>query len=41
MEKSKKSEATLTALMNHEDDHGMDGDSKLVCVHQNKEVKGR
>ena len=40
MEKSKRSEATLTARMNHEDDHGMNGDSNLsqtVCVHLNKE----
>ena len=40
MEKSKRSEATLTARMNDEDDHGMNGDSNLsqtVCVHQNKE----
>ena len=29
MEKSKRSEATLTARMNHEDDHGMNGDSNL------------
>ena len=29
MEKSKRSEATLTARMNHEDDHGMTGDSNL------------
>ena len=40
MEKSKRSEATLTARMNHEDDHGMNGDSNLsrtVCVHLNEE----
>ena len=40
MEKSKRSEATLTARMNHEDDHGMNGDSNLsqtMCVHLNKE----
>ena len=40
MEKSERSEATLTARMNHEDDHGMIGDSNLsqtVCVHLNKE----
>ena len=40
MEKSKRSEATLTARMNHEDDHGMNGESNLsqtVCVHLNKE----
>ena len=40
MEKSKRSEATLTARMNHEDYHGMNGDSNLsqtVCVHLNKE----
>ena len=40
MEKSKRSEATLTARMNHEDDHGMNGDSnwsQTVCVHVNKE----
>ena len=40
MEKSKRSEATLTARMNHEDDHGVNGDSNLsqtVCVHLNKE----
>ena len=40
MEKSKRSEATLTARMNHEDDHGMNGDSNLsqtVCVYLNKE----
>ena len=40
MENSKRSEATLTARMNHEDDHGMNGDSNLsqkVCVHVNKE----
>ena len=40
MEKSKRSEATPTARMNHEDDHGMNGDSILsqtVCVYQNKE----
>ena len=40
MDKSKRSEATLTARMNHEDDHGMNGDSNLsqtVCVHLNKE----
>ena len=29
MEKSKRSETTLTTRMNHEDDHGMNGDSKL------------
>ena len=29
MEKSKRSEATLTAHMKHEDDYGMNGDSKL------------
>ena len=29
MERSKRSEATLTARMNHEDDHGMNGDSSL------------
>ena len=29
MEKSKRSEATLTVRMNHEDDHGMSGDSNL------------
>ena len=29
MEKSKRSEATLTARMNHEDDHGMNEDSNL------------
>ena len=29
MEKSKRSEATLTARMNHEDDYGMNGDSNL------------
>ena len=29
VEKSKRSEATLTARMNHEDDHGMNGDSNL------------
>ena len=29
MEKSKRSEATLTARMNHKNDHGMNGDSKL------------
>ena len=40
MEKSKRSEAMLTARMNHEDDHGMNGDSNLsqtVCVNLNKE----
>ena len=40
MEKSTRSEATLTARMNHEDDHGMNGDlnlSQTVCVHLNKE----
>ena len=40
MEKSKRSEATLTARMNHEDDHGMNRDpnlSQTVCVHLNKE----
>ena len=40
MEKSKRSEATLTTRMNHEDDHGMNGDSNLsqkACVHLNKE----
>ena len=40
MEKSKRSEATLTVRMNHDDDHGMNGDSNLsqtVCVHLNKE----
>ena len=40
MEKSKRSEATLTVLMNHEDDHGMNGDPNLsqpVCVYLNKE----
>ena len=40
MEKSRRSEATLTARMNHEDDHAMNGDSNLsqtVCVHLNKE----
>ena len=40
MEKSKRSEATLTARMNHEDDHGMNGDSNLsqtVCVYLKKE----
>ena len=29
MEKSKRSEATLTPRMNHEDDHGMNEDSNL------------
>ena len=29
MEKSKRSEATLTARMKHEVDHGMNGDSNL------------
>ena len=29
MEKSKRSEATLTVRMNHEDVHGMNGDSNL------------
>ena len=29
MEKSKRSEATLTVRMNHEDDHGMNEDSNL------------
>ena len=29
MELSKLPEATLTARMNHEDDHGMNGDSNL------------
>ena len=29
MEKSKRSETTLTVRMNHEDDHGMKGDSNL------------
>ena len=29
MEKSKRSKATLTVRMNHEDDHGMNGDSNL------------
>ena len=29
MEKSKRSEATLTARMNHEDDHVMNEDSNL------------
>ena len=29
MEKSKRSAATLTARMNHEDDHGMNGSLKL------------
>ena len=40
MEKSKRSEATLTARMNHEDDHGMNEESNLsqtMCVHLNKE----
>ena len=40
MEMSKRLEATLTVRMNHEDDHGMNGDSNLsqtVCVHLNKE----
>ena len=40
MEKSKRPAATLTARMNHEDDHGMNGASNLsqtVCVHLNKE----
>ena len=40
MEKSKRSEATLTARMNHDDDHAMNGDSNLnqtVCVHLYKE----
>ena len=41
MEKSKRSEATLTARMNHEDVvHGMNGDSHLsqtVCLRPNKE----
>ena len=40
MEKSERSETTLAARMNHEDDHGMNGDSNLsqtVCVHLNKE----
>ena len=44
MEKSKRSEATLTARMNHEDDHGMNGDSNLsqtVCVHLNKGKQSR
>ena len=38
MEKSKRSEATLTACMNHEDDYVINGDSNLsqtVCVHLN------
>ena len=29
MEKSKRSEATLTVRMKHEDDYGMNGDSNL------------
>ena len=29
MEKSKRSEATLTAHMKHEDDYGINGDSNL------------
>ena len=29
MEKSKRSKATLTVRMKHEDDHGMNGDSNL------------
>ena len=29
MEKSKRSEATLTVRMNHEDDHGMNEDSNF------------
>ena len=40
MEKSKRSEATLTVRMNHEDDHRMNGDSNMsqtVCVYLNKE----
>ena len=40
MEKSKRSEATLTVRMNHENDHGMNEDSNLsqtVCVYVNKE----
>ena len=40
MEKSKRSEATLTERMNHEDDHGMNRESNLsqtVCVYLNKE----
>ena len=40
MEKSKRSEATLRVRRNHEDDHGMNGDSNLsqtVCVYLNKE----
>ena len=44
MEVSKRSEATLTARMTHEDDHGMNGDSNLsttMCVHQNKENSQR
>ena len=46
MEKSKRSEAALTARMNHEDDHGMNGDSNLIqSVRTSKQgkqsVKGR
>ena len=40
MEKSKRSEATLTVRIKHEDDHGMNGDSNLsqtVCEHLYKE----
>ena len=40
MEKSQRSEATLTVRMNYEDDPGMNGDSNLsqtVCVYLNKE----
>ena len=40
MEKSKRSEATLTARMNHEDDHGMNGDSNLTqSVRKSKQGK--
>ena len=48
MDKSKRSEATLTVRMKHEDDYGMNGDSNLSHLSQSvrasktrKTVKGR
>ena len=44
MEKSKRSEATLTVRMNHEDDHGMNGDANLsqcAYISTRKTVQGQ
>ena len=42
MEKSKRSKATLTAHMKHEDDYGMNEDSNLSHMSKTrKTVKGR